>query len=97
KTDIKKERDFARKYMAATNKKDINWVGIRVIMSSVADTAIFPLQDILGLGSEARMNTPGTSGDHNWRWRFTPEVLTPQLGQRLYEMTEIYGRLPKRE
>ncbi|MEA3364736.1 MAG: 4-alpha-glucanotransferase, partial [Candidatus Hydrogenedentes bacterium] len=95
KTDIKKERNFARKYMAASGK-DINWVGIRVIMSSVADTAVFPLQDILGLGSETRMNTPGTSGNHNWRWRFTGETLTPNLGDRLREMTEIYGRLPKR-
>lgn len=96
KTDIKKERTFARKYMA-TSGKDINWVGIRIIMASVADTAIFPLQDILGLGSEARMNTPGTSGAHNWRWRFTPETLTPEVGERFREITEIYGRLPKRD
>jgi len=92
---VKKERNFARKYMA-TSGKDINWVGIRVVMASVADTAIFPLQDILGLGSEARMNTPGTSGDHNWRWRFAREALTPNLGERLRELTETYGRLPKR-
>ena len=90
---IRQERDFARRYMATTGK-DIHWVGIRVIMASVADTAVFPLQDILGLGSEARMNTPGTSGDHNWRWRFRTGALTPDAGERLREMTELYGRLP---
>jgi len=90
---IRQERDFARRYMATTGK-DIHWVGIRVIMASVADTAVFPLQDILGLGSEARMNTPGTSGDHNWRWRFRTGALTPDVGERLREMTELYGRLP---
>ena len=91
---VKKERNFARKYMA-TSGKDINWVGIRVVMASVADTAIFRCRHSR-LGSEARMNTPGTSGDHNWRWRFAREALTPNLGERLRELTETYGRLPKR-
>ncbi len=90
---IKQERDFARKYMA-TSGREINWVGIRVIMASVADTAIFPLQDVLGLGSEARMNTPGTSGDHNWRWRFKANALTPAIAERFRQLTELYGRLP---
>jgi 4-alpha-glucanotransferase len=42
------------------------------------------------------MNTPGTSGDHNWRWRYKAEALTPELRERLREMTEIYGRLNNR-
>ncbi len=92
-TALQQERDFARRYMAASGK-DIHWVGIRVIMASVADTAVFPLQDVLGLGSEARMNTPGTSGGQNWRWRYPAAALTPDVGERLRELTEIYGRLP---
>jgi 4-alpha-glucanotransferase len=78
----------------ATSGKEIHWVGIRVIMASVADTAVFPLQDVLGLGSEARMNTPGTSGGQNWRWRYPAGALTSNVGDRLRELTEIYGRLP---
>jgi 4-alpha-glucanotransferase len=59
---------------------------------STADTAIIPLQDILGLGAEARMNTPGKP-DGNWRWRFGWPALTTETAGRLREMTETYGRL----
>jgi 4-alpha-glucanotransferase len=64
---------------------------IRLVMMSVADTVIFPMQDILGLGAEARMNLPSTRED-NWEWRLPPELLTPRVAERLREMTEIYGR-----
>ena len=60
-------------------------------MMSVADTSIFPLQDILGLGEQARMNHPSTV-DGNWEWRLNPELLTPEIVRKLKEMTEIYGR-----
>ena len=60
---------------------------------SVADVAIVPLQDVLGLGSDARMNTPGRA-EGNWAWRCRGGALTPALGRRLHEITEIYGRLP---
>jgi 4-alpha-glucanotransferase len=59
----------------------------------VADTAIVPLQDVLGLGSEARMNLPGR-GDGNWRWRYASSDLTPDLRRRLLAITEASGRLP---
>lgn len=52
-----------------------------------------PLQDVLGLGSESRMNTPGTTGPHNWSWRVREEQLRPELAERLRTLTEIYGRL----
>jgi 4-alpha-glucanotransferase len=55
--DIRDERDFTRKYLA-TDGREIHWVFIRALMASVANTVLFPLQDVLGLGSEARMNTP---------------------------------------
>jgi 4-alpha-glucanotransferase len=57
----------------------------------VADTAIIPLQDILGLSSEARMNLPGTT-EGNWCWRFLPDTLTAEIKARLMELTAIYGR-----
>ncbi len=91
---FRKTRTFARKYLA-TSGRDINWVGIRAIMASVADTAVFPLQDILSLGSEARMNIPGTTGGKNWRWRFAAEQLAEESQKRLRNLTEIYGRLPR--
>jgi 4-alpha-glucanotransferase len=61
-------------------------------MSSVARTAIVPMQDVLGLGSEARMNTPGHAGG-NWRWRLEPDAMTPQLERRLLECSRTYGRV----
>lgn len=64
---------------------------IRLAMTSVANTAILPMQDILGLGEEARMNRPSTK-DGNWQYRLLQEAVTPDLAGRLREMTEIYGR-----
>jgi 4-alpha-glucanotransferase len=64
---------------------------IRLAMMSVARTVIFPLQDLLGLGEEARMNQPATR-QGNWEWRLAPESLTTRLAQDLRAMTEIYGR-----
>ncbi|MDH4222025.1 MAG: 4-alpha-glucanotransferase [candidate division Zixibacteria bacterium] len=64
---------------------------IRLAMSSIADTAIFPMQDILGLGEEARMNRPATTKG-NWQWRLLPEQLSSSHSSMLLEMTEIYGR-----
>jgi len=60
-------------------------------MMSVANTVIIPMQDILGLGEEARMNRPATA-EGNWRWRVLPGQLAPSLGDMLRGMTELYGR-----
>ncbi len=89
---VKLERAYAKQYLN-TSGKDIQWVCIRAVMASVADTAIFPLQDVLGLGSEARMNLPGSFGGLNWRWRYRSEQLTDEAALRLRELAEIYGRL----
>jgi 4-alpha-glucanotransferase len=67
------------------------WELIRLLMMSAADTVILPLQDVLGLGSEARMNTPSTT-EGNWAWRFRSDQLTPDVAGRLREMTETYAR-----
>jgi 4-alpha-glucanotransferase len=71
--------------------EDVHWEFIRLAMMSVANTAIVPIQDIVGLGEEARMNRPATS-EGNWEWHILPEQLTSQLLGRFLEMTEIYGR-----
>jgi len=69
----------------------IHWELIRLAMMSVANIAIFPVQDLLGLGEEARMNRPSVSVG-NWEWRLSPDALTPALANKIREMTEIYGR-----
>ena len=86
----RRERQRVVKY-TGTDGKDIHWDLIRLALSSVANTAIIPLQDVLGLGGEARMNTPGTVGS-NWSWRFTSEMLTEEARDKLAEITSIYGR-----
>ena len=72
----------------------MSWDLIRLAWSSVADLAIAPLQDVLDLGTEARMNIPGV-GEGNWRWRMPPEGLNDWARGRLVEMTEAYGRAPQ--
>ncbi len=71
--------------------KDIHWELIRLAMMSVARSAIIPMQDILGLGEEGRMNRPATR-EGNWEWRLRSSQLTPEVSRKLQEMTEIYGR-----
>ncbi|MFB0505681.1 MAG: 4-alpha-glucanotransferase [Thermodesulfobacteriota bacterium] len=71
--------------------EELHWELIRLLMMSVANTVIFPMQDILGLGEEARMNRPATL-EGNWQWRLLPDLLKPDLASRLLEMTEMYGR-----
>ena len=63
-------------------------------MSSVAKLAIFPLQDILGLASDNRMNRPGTAKG-NWEWRFEKAQLTDEVGYQLRDVTGLYDRLPQ--
>jgi len=69
----------------------IHWDFIRTLLVSVADTAIVPLQDVLGAGPEARMNLPGR-GHGNWRWRYAASDLTPDVRRRLRAITEGSGR-----
>jgi 4-alpha-glucanotransferase len=73
------------------DQDEIHWDLIRLAMMSVAEKVVFPLQDILGLGPEARMNRPATR-EGNWQWRFLPEQIAAPIFRRLREMTEIYGR-----
>lgn len=90
--DIRREKAYACRYLN-TDGSEIQWVMIRALLSSVADTVLIPLQDVLGLGSEARMNQPATMGG-NWSWRYSREMLCPEFGARLREMSELYQRGP---
>jgi 4-alpha-glucanotransferase len=86
------ERERALAYLGSDGR-EIHWDMIRAVLESRADTAIVPLQDVLGLGSEARMNRPGTAAG-NWTWRFTAGALAGAPGARLRELTVAAGRLP---
>ena len=84
------ERDHFRRYLARDGA-DAAWDLIRAAWASVADFAIAPLQDVLNLGTEARMNFPGKP-QGNWAWRFEADQLKPWILDRLANLTEIYGR-----
>jgi 4-alpha-glucanotransferase len=90
-TDITNEREHARRYLSLDGL-EVHWDFIRAVLASVADTAIVPVQDLLGLGSEARMNRPGTIGG-NWQWRLLPGQLTHDVAVRLAVMAETYDRV----
>ena len=87
---VEKERDYARRYLA-TDGREMHWTMIRAALASVADSAIIPLQDVLGLGSEARMNLPGRESG-NWSFRFSWDQLTPEITARLRELVDLYQR-----
>jgi len=74
-----------------TGGRDISWSFIQSVMTSVADVALIPLQDILDLGSSARMNVPGRAKG-NWGWRYKAEAITPGIVQRLRNLTEVCDR-----
>jgi 4-alpha-glucanotransferase len=88
--DVAEEKARAKAYLHPEGD-EMNWTLIRALMASVADTVLFPAQDILGLGSEARMNTPAVASG-NWRWRMRPGALTPEFAARLREQTQIFER-----
>jgi len=82
---------FARNYLGVNRSSQLLDAMIRAAMSSVAHTAIVPMQDWLGLGSEARINTPSTLGG-NWEWRMSSDALTNELSERIRAYTELFGR-----
>ena len=88
----RKERRFLKDYVPRAGKEP-SWDLLRVAWASVANYAMAPLQDVLGLGTEARMNLPGRPSG-NWAWRFTAGMLTEDLLERLAHLTEVYARCP---
>ena len=89
---ISKEHDFCLNYLGSDGK-DIEWDFIRAVWGSVANTAIAPMQDLLGLGTEARMNLPASKSG-NWKWRATEDQMADETFEKLLEMTEVFGREP---
>ena len=91
---IKTAKEEDRKYLLDylnSDEKDLCWDLIRLAMSSVAYTAIFPMQDLLGLGNESRMNLPGTT-INNWKWRAKKQDFSTELAEKLAHLTRIFGR-----
>ena len=85
------DKQFARNYLNSRSDNEIHWDAIRGAWSSVASMAIAPIQDFLGLGSEARINTPGVAAG-NWQWRLKDGVLTDELAERIAKLTKVYSR-----
>ncbi|MBV8503758.1 MAG: 4-alpha-glucanotransferase [Paucibacter sp.] len=87
-----RERAFAGSYLAC-GEHDVHWAMIRACANSVANIAVYPLQDVLGLGTEARINVPGVLGG-NWAWRFTDAMLGQEPARVLGLITAASGRGP---
>jgi 4-alpha-glucanotransferase len=87
-----RERERLFRYLGREVSEDeAAWAMVRLAMGSVARVAIIPMQDLLGLGAEARMNTPATT-DGNWGWQLLPGDLSDELSSRLSGITELFGR-----
>lgn len=85
---------MARRYLHVDDAEGFNWSMMRAALMSVADTVVLMMQDIIGLGSEARINTPSTLGG-NWQWRIGAGCINDWLANIVRENTELYGRLPQ--
>jgi 4-alpha-glucanotransferase len=83
---------YAREYLHITEDTDLNWQMLDALWESIANLTIVQSQDLLGLGSEARMNEPSTVGK-NWQWRARPGVFTKELADKIYEKMRLYNRL----
>jgi len=88
--EVVAEKARARRYLDLDGR-EVHWSMVRALMASVAATVIFPAQDVLGLGSEARMNRPGTVSG-NWRWRLREGAFTDALADRLAELAALFDR-----
>lgn len=93
----KATRKMAKKYMALRKKEGVAWGMIRTAYASVSDLVIIQMQDLLELGSEARMNIPSTIGNGNWAWRLSGDELTKKLSKKILEYSKRYFRVPVRK
>ena len=90
-----KDVSFAKAYLRLNSREGYHWGMMRAAWASPADLAVMQAQDLLGLGSEARMNIPSTLGT-NWMWRALPGAFTPALAARLKKEAKVYQRLPQK-
>ncbi len=94
KTAPKASVAFAKEYLQLNRREGYHWGVMRSVWSSVSDLAVVTMQDLLGLASSARMNTPSTLGE-NWMWRMKPDAIDTKLVKKVRKQVELYGRLPK--
>jgi 4-alpha-glucanotransferase len=87
------QRAMAFAYLRLREDEGLSWGAVKAVWGSAAGLAMAPLQDILGLGADARINTPSTLGGGNWRWRVRAEALNDEVAARLRAVTHIYRRL----
>lgn len=90
----RKTRKRAKDYLGLTSREGYNWGMMRACWSSSSDIAIVTMQDLLGLGSDARMNMPSTQ-ENNWQWRAEGDYLSDELAKKVRYYTNLYKRLPK--
>lgn len=96
KTAPRKTRKRAKEYLRLTRREGYNWGFMKAIWSSNSDTAIVTMQDLLGLGNEARMNYPSTT-ENNWQWRAKSDYITDELTEKVRYYTELYQRIPTKK
>lgn len=87
------QRQFAIDYLRLREEEGFGWGAVAGAWGSVCNLAMAPLQDVLGLGGDGRMNLPGSVGEHNWSWRVRQEALNGGVAQKLRHLTWLYGRL----
>ncbi len=90
------DRALAKRYMRLNKREGYHWGAIRTLLETGSTLAIIQMQDILGLGNEARMNLPATLGG-NWQWRLSPDDCTDEIARKLHTLTKTYGRLDKQK
>ena len=83
---------YATEYMTLSEAEGLVWGVIRTAMASISDLCITPMQDLLDLGAEARMNFPGTQTSANWTWRMLPGKADSALANKIHRLTVLYGR-----
>ena len=96
KTAPRKTRKRAKEYLRLSRREGYNWGFIKAVLSSNSDTAIVTMQDLLGLGNEARMNYPSTTCG-NWQWRAKPDYLSDELAEKIKYYTCLYQRIPTKK
>ncbi len=92
----RKTRKRAREYLRLSRREGYNWGFMKAVWASNSDTAIVTMQDLLGLGSEARMNFPSTT-QNNWEWRAKPDYITYELAEKVKYYVALYQRLPSKK
>ena len=88
------ERNNLLMYLGCISPDGVHWDLIRLALTSVANQTIMPLQDIFGLGTEARMNFP-SKAEGNWNWRYQADILTTEISEKLKNLTFLCGRAPQ--